>query len=110
MKDKLIAIIEKYDLLAKQMASPEIFSNQEKLTLIAKEHRSLEEIVIVSKKYISLLDQIADDRTILEGEDDDLKEIARDELNDLEIERCSLEEKLKILLLPKDPNDNKNLI
>ena len=74
MKDKLIAIIEKYDLLAKQMASPEIFSNQEKLTLIAKEHRSLEEIVIVSKKYISLLDQIADDRTILEGEDDDLKE------------------------------------
>tara|TARA_Y100000817_G_scaffold241461_1_gene193363 strand:- start:2808 stop:3875 length:1068 start_codon:yes stop_codon:yes gene_type:complete len=110
LKDKLIAIIEKYDLLAKQMASPEIFSNQEKLTLIAKEHRSLEEIVIVSKKYISLLDQIADDRTILEGEDDDLKEIARDELNDLEIERCSLEEKLKILLLPKDPNDNKNLI
>ena len=51
LKDKLIAIIEKYDLLAKQMASPEIFSNQEKLTLIAKEHRSLEEIVIVSKKY-----------------------------------------------------------
>jgi len=50
LKDKLIAIIEKYDLLAKQMASPEIFSNQEKLTLIAKEHRSLEEIVIVSKK------------------------------------------------------------
>ena len=110
MRDKLQAIIEKHSHLAEQMADPEIFGDQEKLTAIAKEHSSLEEIVTVGKEYISVLDQIADDKEMLEGDDEDLKEIAQEELPELEAQQTQLEKKLKQLLLPKDPMDNKNLI
>ena len=68
------------------------------------------EIVTVGKEYISVFDQIADDKEALESGDEDLKEIARGELNELEEQQTKLEEKLKVLLLPNDPNDDKNLI
>ena len=110
MRDKLKAIIEKHAHLAEQMADPEIYNDQRKLTSIAKEHRSMTEIVTVGKEYISVLDQIADDKEALESGDEDLKEIAREELNELEEQQTKLEEKLKVLLLPNDPNDDKNLI
>ena len=110
MRDKLKAIIEKHAHLAEQMADPEIYNDQRKLTSIAKEHRSMTEIVTVGKEYISVLDQIADDKEALESGDEDLKEIARGELNELEEQQTKLEEKLKVLLLPNDPNDDKNLI
>ena len=110
MRDKLKAIIEKHAHLAEQMADPEIYNDQRKLTSIAKEHRSMTEIVTVGKEYISVLDQIADDKEALESGDKDLKEIAREELNELEEQQTKLEEKLKVLLLPNDPNDDKNLI
>ena len=110
MRDKLKAIIEKHAHLAEQMADPEIYNDQRKLTSIAKEHRSMTEIVTVGKEYISVLDQIADDKEALESGDKDLEEIAREELNELEEQQTKLEEKLKVLLLPNDPNDDKNLI
>ena len=110
MRDKLKAIIEKHAHMAEQMADPEIYNDQRKLTSIAKEHRSMTEIVTVGKEYISVLDQIADDKEALESGDEDLKEIARGELNELEEQQTKLEEKLKVLLLPNDPNDDKNLI
>ena len=110
MREKLQAIIEKHTHLAEQMADPEIFGDQEKLTAIAKEHSSLDELVTVGKEYISVLDQIVDDKAMLEGDDEDLKEIAQEELPELEEQQSKLEQKLKKLLLPKDPMDNKNLI
>ena len=110
MRDKLKAIIEKHAHLAEQMADPEIYNDQRKLTSIAKEYRSMTEIVTVGKEYISVLDQIADDKEALESGDKDLEEIAREELNELEEQQTKLEEKLKVLLLPNDPNDDKNLI
>ena len=110
MKDKLQAIIEKHGYLSEQMTDPDIFNNQEKITAIAKEHKAMEEVVKTGKAYISILDQIDDDKVILEGDDDELKELAQDEMIELETEKIELEEKLKILLLPKDPNDDKNLI
>jgi len=110
VRDKLKAIIEKHAHLAEQMTDPDIYGNQEKLTAIAKEHSTMENVVSVGKEYISVLDQIADDKDILEGDDEDLKEIAQEELSELEVNQVELEEKLKVLLLPKDPNDDKNLI
>ncbi len=110
MKDKLQAIIEKHGYLAEQMTDPEIFNDQEKITAIAKEHKAMEEVVNTGKAYISILDQIDDDKAILEGDDDELKELAQEEMLDLENEKIELEEELKVLLLPKDPNDDKNLI
>ena len=110
MREKLQAIIEKYAHLAEQMTDPDIYGNQEKLTAIAKEHSAMEDVVLVGKEYISVLDQIADDKDMLEGDDEELKQIAQEELDELETRLITLEENLKVLLLPKDPNDNKNLI
>ncbi|MCS5645640.1 MAG: peptide chain release factor 1 [Candidatus Marinimicrobia bacterium] len=110
MREKLQAIIEKHAHLAEQMTDPDIYGNQEKLTAIAKEHNTMENVVSVGKEYISVLDQIADDEDILEGDDEELKQIAQEELDELETRLITLGEKLKVLLLPKDPNDDKNLI
>ena len=110
MRKKLEAIIAKHAHLAEQMADPEIYGNQDKLTPIAIEHSAMEGIVNVGKVYISVLDQIADDKEILDGDDDDLKEIVQEELGDLVAQQENLEAEIKVLLLPKDPMDNKNLI
>ena len=110
MKKKLEAIIAKHAHLAEQMADPEIYGNQDKLTPIAIEHSAMEGIVNVGKVYISVLDQIADDKEILDGDDDDLKEIVQEEFGDLVAQKENLEAEIKVLLLPKDPMDNKNLI
>ncbi len=110
MRDQLQAIIEKHANLAKLMADPEIYGNQEKLTPIAIEHSAMEDIVTVGKEYISVLDQIADDKEMLAGDDEELKEIAQEELGELEKQKSNFEDKIKKLLLPKDPMDNKNLI
>ena len=92
------------------MTDPEIFNDQKKLTTIAKEHSSLEDVVTVGKDYLIVLQNIDDDRSILESDDSELKEIAQEELIELESRKVVLEEELKILLLPRDPNDDKNLI
>ena len=110
MRKKLEAIIAKHTHLAEQMADPEIYGDQDKLTPIAIEHSAMEGIVNVGKVYISVLDQIADDKEILDGDDDDLKEIVQQELGDLVARQENLEAEIKVLLLPKDPMDNKNLI
>ena len=110
MRKKLEAIIAKHAHLAEQMADPEIYGDQDKLTPIAIEHSAMEGIVNVGKVYISVLDQIADDKEILDGDEDDLKEIVQEELGDLVAQQENLEAEIKVLLLPKDPMDNKNLI
>ena len=92
------------------MTDPIIFNDQKKLTTIAKEHSSLEDIVKVGKDYLSVLQNIDDDKSILDSDDSELKEIAQEELIDLESRKAVLEEELKVLLLPRDPNDDKNLI
>ena len=110
MREKLDSIIKRYTLLSEKMSDPKIYSDQSKLTPIAKEHSSLEQIVNLGKKYISINNQILDDKDIIKGDDEDLKQIALEEINELEKALISIEEDLKILLLPKDPNDDKNLI
>ena len=110
MKTKLQEIIDKYHYLSKEMTKPEVLSDQKKLSSIAKEHNSLEKVVQVSTRYISVLDQIYEDKEMLNEGDAELIEIVREELPSLEIEKSKLEDELKILLLPKDPNDDKNLI
>ena len=110
MKDKLQTIIDKHSILSEQLADPEIFNDQKKLTTTAKEHSALEDVVNVGKEYLAVLQNIEDDKSILNGDDAELKEIAQEELIELESRKDKLESDLKILLLPKDPNDDKNLI
>ena len=110
MKEKLLAIIEKHNKLSEQMANPDVYNNQEKLAEIAKEHSSIEDVVITGKKFLSVMGQIDEAASIIKEDDEELKQIAQEELLLLTGEKNDLEEELKILLLPKDPNDNKNLI
>ena len=110
MKEKLKEIIDKYNLLSEKMTTQEVLSNQKKLTSIAKEHSSLEKIVNVATEYISVLEQIEEDKEMLNEDDEELIEIAREELLSLDTKKVKLESELKILLIPKDPNDDKNLI
>ena len=92
------------------MTKQEVLSNQKRLSSTAKELKSLEKIVKAAKQYISLLDQIDEDKEMLKQDDAELIELAREELPSLEIKKSILEEELKILLLPNDPNDDKSLI
>ncbi len=110
MIEKLKTIIEKYNNLSEQMADPEILADQAKLTAIAKEHSSLENIVSVSEKYINIFHQIEDVKEMLKENDEEFQQIAQEELLVLEKNKDQLEDEIKILLLPKDPNDDKNLI
>ena len=110
MRKKLLAIIEKHNRLSEEMTMPDIFNDQQKLTAIAKEHKAIEDVVNVGKKYLIVLRDIEEDNLILEGEDQELKQIALEDLTELELKKTILEKQLKVLLLPKDPNDDKNLI
>ncbi len=110
MKDKIKSIIARYDELNQLLTEPSVMNNQDRLKETAREHSQLASIVEKGKEYLSVYQQIADDEEILTGDDDDLKEIVQEELADLKEQKNTLEAELKVLLLPKDPNDDKNTI
>ena len=110
MKERLKTLIERHSLLSNKMLDPNVFNNQSELLKTAKEHSALEQTVKLGKRYFSMLKVIEDNKKILEEDDQELKEVAQEEITDLEAELVDLEKELKILLLPKNPNDDKNLI
>ncbi len=110
MIDKLKTIISRHDELAHLMSQPDSMQDMKKFTKLAQEHSSLTDLVEESKKYINLFNQIKEDEEILNGDDPELKELVKEEISELRLNLTSLENKLKILLIPKDPNDNKNTI
>ena len=87
MKEKLKAIIEKYNNLYEQMEDKVILSDQNKMTAIAKEHRSLEDIVKIGKSYINIYNQIDDVNEMLKENDKEFQQIAQEELIDLEAKK-----------------------
>ena len=110
MIDKLQTIIERYDTLAELMSQPDAMHNMKAFTQLAREHSGLTELVELSKIYIDAYKQLQDDEEILNGDDPELKELVRDEIGHLREDIALQEERLKVLLIPKDPNDNKNTI
>ncbi len=111
MFDKLDFIVEKYDELAKKVADPDIIANQKEWQKLMKEMSELEPIVKEYTEYKKAKEAIEESKEILAEEDDEeLREMAREEMKENEAKIESLEESLKILLLPKDPNDDKNVI
>ena len=110
MINKLEQIIARYDELGKMLTDPEVISNQNRLREAAREHNHLDPVVKKASEYISISEQIADDKEILTGSDEELKSIAQEELRELEEESFRLEDELKVLMLPKDLNDDKNTI
>jgi peptide chain release factor 1 len=109
--EKLEKIKIKYDKINEQLADPAFTSNTEKLINLNKERSELEDIVQTFEKYSIVLNNIEGNKEIINaGDDKELVEIAESELEELEMKIENLEEEIKALLLPKDPNDNKDVI
>jgi len=110
MIKKLQSLIETHSILSKKMAEPNIISDVARYTKLAKEYRQLTPTINLAHQYIKTFGHIQEDEEILQGQDTELKEIVKDELGDLKAKLINLENELKILLLPHDPNDDKNII
>ena len=110
MIDKLKGIIAHFESLELKMADPNLVNDQKLYTESAREHRRLSPVVEKSNQFIKITNQIDDDINILNSDDKDLKEIAKAEIDDLQISLEKLEKELKVLLLPHDPTDDKNTI
>ncbi|MDS1030353.1 peptide chain release factor 1 [Bacillota bacterium LX-D] len=111
MLDKLQTIEEKYETLGQLLSKPEIVSDQVEFQKTAKAHSALTEIVSVFREYKKALQEKEEaDLILAEEQDPELREMAQQELERLAELLPELEQKLKILLLPKDPNDEKNVI
>ncbi|MBT3217294.1 MAG: peptide chain release factor 1 [Candidatus Marinimicrobia bacterium] len=110
MKDKIISVIARHGELEQLMTEQAVLSNSDKLKEVAREHRHLSPIVLEGDKYLALIEQINDDLEILKGSDEELKSIAQAELKTLQENKKDSEEALKVMLIPKDPNDDKNTI
>ena len=110
MIDKLQNIILHFEELEQQMIDPALINNQNKYKEITREHRRLAPVIDKSKNYISIAKQIEEGESILKGDDEELKIIVKDEIESLKDNIVKIEDELKFLLLPHDPNDDKNII
>ena len=111
MFDKLDNIVKRYEELTLEIGKNEVIANQELWRKLMKEHADLEEIVTKYNEYKNGEAQIADLREMLkEPEDDEFKEMVEEELRGIEEKQPKLIEELKLLMVPKDPNDDKNVI
>ncbi|MDG1797103.1 MAG: peptide chain release factor 1 [Flavobacteriales bacterium] len=109
--NKLEQISFKYDEIAKQMVDPDIISDMKRYVNLNREYKELSEIVKVYHSYRDVLTNIENAKNILQNESDlEFKEMAREELDDFQKTKLDLDEKIKWLLIPKDPDDNKNVI
>lgn len=110
MLDKLDAIKGKFDNLSVALTNPEIVNDNRQFAAISKEYRSLEKIVQARAEYVRVLDDIAFNKEVLEGSDEEMRELAKEELPALEEKKTTLEASLRHMLIPKDPFDEKNAI
>ena len=108
---KLEAISYRFIEVGTLIVDPDIISDMDRYVKLSKEYRELEEIVVVYKKYKDVLDNLKNTKELLSTEKDpEMREMAKMEVDDLENKRPDLEEQIKVLLIPKDPEDDKNAI
>ena len=101
----------KYEEIGQQMTDPEVIADMKKFVALNKEYKELQPVVEASEKYRTALNHLSEAKEILATEkDDELREMARAEVLELEPELASLEEQIKLLLIPADPQDGKNAI
>src|SRR5882757_7744783 len=110
MLDKLEAIKARFEDLGVALSNPEIVSDNRKFSAMSKEYRSIEKIVRAHDEYKDLLDNIEFNREALNGDDAELRELAKAEAPGLEERKVQMEAYIRQLLIPKDPQDEKNAI
>jgi len=110
MLDKLAQIETRYEELANELSSPQLLSNPSAYAKAAKQHRSLGEIVEKYRAWKSLNEQLTGARELAATEDQDMRELAQIEIESLQAQLEQTDSDLKFLLIPQDPNDEKNVI
>ena len=110
IKDRLKEIEKKYNETSEMLARPEVATNQEIYQKYAREHSSMEGIVEAYRELLRVEHELEGNKTILEGKDEELRELAKEEIPGLQQEREDVLSRIKVMLLPKDPNDDKNVI
>ena len=110
MKEKLKQIIDRFKELESLLADPKIISDNDKLKETAKEHTHVNIVIPKANRYLVLVNEIEENKLLLNSDDDELKSLAMEEVLQMEKELIDLEDELKILLIPQDPNDDKNTI
>ncbi len=110
MFDKLIGVEERFIDVEKLLSDPRIVQDREAYQKYVREHSELNKIVTVYRRYKQTLQDLEESQELLKDGDPEIKELARDEIAGLTREKETLEVELKMLLLPKDPNDSKNVI
>ena len=111
MFDKLEDILRRYEDITMELGEPSAIADQDRFKKLMKEQKSLEPLIECYTRYKKCKETIEESLQMLEGESDpDMKEMLREELAAAKDELPQLESELKVLLLPKDPNDDKNVI
>ena len=110
MLDKLEAIKARFDDLGVALTNPEIIADNKKFGQLSKEYRSLEKFVTAHKDYVKLLEDIDFYKEALNGSDEEMRELAKAELPETEDKLAKLESTIRQMLIPKDPQDDKNAI
>lgn len=109
--EKLKKIKDRFDQINQALAEPETLNNRERMIQLSKERTNLTELAAAYDKYNHLLANIEGNKEIIESSSDkELKDLAESELEDLIQMKNKMEEEIKVLLIPKDPNDDKNVI
>ncbi|MBC6910425.1 PCRF domain-containing protein, partial [Lactobacillus reuteri] len=109
--DKLQAVADRYDELNELISDPEVIADSQRFMKLSKEEGSLRETVEKYNQYKKVTQTISDDEELLrETNDDDLTALTKEELAEAREEQAQLEKELEVLLIPKDPNDDKNII
>ncbi len=103
-------VVDRFREVEGLLSDPAIVSDQKRYRELAKEHADLSEVVSVYGQYQQVCGDIEGSRELLQDNDPEMKELAKAELPELEQQQTDLEEQLRLLLLPKDPNDDKNII
>ncbi len=110
MLDKLEAIKAKYDNMGVSLTNPDVIRDNKKFGALSKEYRSLEKIVTAYHNYTKVLDDLAFNKEVLNSDDTEMRDMAKAELPELEATKEQLEASIRQLLIPKDPQDDKNAI
>ena len=111
MRERLEQILAAFDDLTARLSDPAILKDQKEYVRLGREHSSLSPLAAKAREYLGKMDELDSAREMLRTETDgDVKEMAADEIKSIEDQLPSLEEELKVMLLPSDPNDDKNII
>lgn len=108
--ERLNDIVDRYKEITEKLSDPLIISNQDEYIKLNKERAALEPIVSIAGVYQDVINNIEEAQQILESDDEEMKELAREELDASVKKKDQMEEEAKLLLLPTDPNDEKNII